>query len=150
MIELHLVLDNLKDKGNTLFKFKVIKNLNVVKSYIDPLTSIEKANNDIIKNFSKEKNVLIIKYGKKDNNGGYYIDLSGDITKYKDKLVELFKKYEQEISSYSKATKEYKNLLEEDIQERVILCNLSLYELEDLDITHNQLETLIKFNLIEE
>jgi hypothetical protein len=149
IVELNNIFKELKDVGDTTFKYFIIKNIIVLEPYLKPLQEIEKSNKLVLKYFEKDRNELINKFGRKEK-GLVYIDINDEINleKYKEGLQIIIKNHKNDLDRFEELFKEYKVLLDEEIEEEIIFKTISIDKCPKEGINSTQLEFLLKHNII--
>lgn len=150
IVELNYILTNLKELGSTKFKYFAIKNISVLKSHVDPIMEIDKQNKEVLSGFEKERNELIVKLGKKGEENQVYIDVQdADMVKaFNDGVIEIASKYKEDLSKYEQNIKDFSSVLEEEVEDLPTLRTISIDECPEEGIKGNELEFLIKHNII--
>ena len=85
MLDLNLILTQLKESGNTKFKYAILKNIGILKAQLIALEQIESEVKEILKDFEADRNNLIVELGTSDNAGNYTVDQTDE------EVMQLFK-----------------------------------------------------------
>lgn len=148
-LALNYNLNKLKEFGNTKFKYSILKNISILKSIISTLEQIEKENKAILTNFEKDRNDLIIKIGKKDGEN-IVIDTNDQVMlkSFNDELKEIVEKHKESIEKYEIEYNQFKEILEEEIEDTLIFRSISIEDCPEDNISSEQLELLLNYNII--
>lgn len=150
ILELNLMLNKLKDLGNTKFKYFVIKNLSLLKNHVTPLSEIETEDRKVLADFEKDRNELIIRIGKPKDNGYAYIDVNDTemFNLYIEEVKKLTDKHKDSLNKYEELAKQFNVILDEEVEEVLNLRNISIDECPDNGLETPVMEVLLKHNLI--
>jgi hypothetical protein len=150
VVKLNVVLNELKEMGNTKFMYFVVKNLRLLKPHVEPLMEIEKRNKVVLTAFEEDRNKLILDIGKKGENGVVFIDLKDNdmVTLFNKKLQDLMEKHKTALTEFETKTKEYKKVLQEELEEQITFRNIDIEECPIEGISSKQLELLVNLNII--
>jgi seryl-tRNA synthetase len=150
IVNVNRELSTLKNLGNTKFMYFVIKNINVLKPHIDPLVEIEKSNKEILSDFEKDRNELIVRLGNKNEDGSYSIDKNNEVmfSEFEEEFKKLTEKHKESLNKFEESFKQLSNVLNEDVEEEIKFRTISIEECPEEGIPVETLELLMKHNLI--
>lgn len=150
LLELNAVLIKLANYGKTKFKYAVLKNIELLKSNVGVLTELENEIKKHIDKFEEARNQLILKIGKKKEDGSVFIDVSNKemIELFNEGLSVLLKEHNEELETYNTKMGEFQDVLNEELEEEFIFKTLSIEQLPEEDVTMTQLEILEKSGII--
>lgn len=153
LLELNAVLSKLSNFGKTKFKYTILKNIELLKPNTTVLLELEKTIREHISEFDKEKNQLILKVGKNQDDVTY-IDLSDkDMVKLFNKEMEdLKQKYVSELNTFNEKMEEFKGILQEKVENTglLLLKSININDLPEDNISIEELVLLDKFNLVQD
>lgn len=152
VIELNAVLVKLANFGKTKFKYTVLKNIEVLKSNINILLDLENTIKKHIAPFEDDRNNLILKIGKKKDDGAVYIDVADKdmVDLFNAELTILLKTHSEGLDLYNTKMGEYQDMLDEEIDETFTFKSILIDQLPDEDVSMEQLEILEKHGIITE
>lgn len=150
IVSLNKLFNELKNLGNTKFKYFNIKNISLLKSHIEPLEIIEKENKEVLSDFEKERNELIIKLGEAREDGRVYIDTTNDevVEEFNNGLKDLILKHKESLDEYEKLMNDFSTVLEEELEEEVNFRTIKIEDCPEEGIGSEQLEFLMGLDLI--
>lgn len=151
MLDLNLILTQLKESGNTKFKYAILKNIGILKAQLIALEQIESEVKEILKDFEADRNNLIVELGTSDNAGNYTVDQTDEevMQLFKEKLETLIEKHKPSIDEYNKKLIEFENLLSEESDEELYFKTISIEDLPDEGLSADQLLKLLEAGIIE-
>ena len=151
MLDLNLILTQLKESGNTKFKYAILKNIGILKAQLIALEQIELEVKEILKDFEADRNNLIVELGTSDNAGNYTVDQTDEevMQLFKEKLETLIEKHKPSIDEYNKKLIEFENLLSEESDEELYFKTISIEDLPDEGLSADQLLKLLEAGIIE-
>ena len=151
MLDLNLILTQLKEFGNTKFKYAILKNIGILKAQLIALEQIESEVKEILKDFEADRNNLIVELGTSDNAGNYTVDQTDEevMQLFKEKLETLIEKHKPSIDEYNKKLIEFENLLSEESDEELYFKTISIEDLPDEGLSADQLLKLLEAGIIE-
>lgn len=150
LIELNAVLIKLSNFGKTKFKYAVLKNVEILKSNIAILVDLENEIKKHISSFEEDRNALILRIGKKNDDGSVFIDVADKdmVELFSSELTILIKDHSEEIGMYNTKMEEYQEILNEEIDETFSFKQLTIDQLPDEDISIDQLAILEKSGIL--
>ena len=116
------------------FRYGLLRNRDYVLPEFKRLQEIEEGYSAGIKEFSDEKDKLIMKYGKTGENGGVSIDANDSeaIQKFSKGLKPLETKYKKQLDEYNSKMEEYqKTVLGEELEEAPKVYEISIESVPD-------------------
>jgi uncharacterized protein YoxC len=127
LIRLANGLEPLKKVENINVAYSISKNLNSLKGEIESIQAAvkgtEEKQQEILKDFNKDRMAIIDKHGKKDQEGKLITDEKGngsveesDVKVFENKINKLTKKYKKEIDLVNEKNKEINSFLDEDVK----------------------------------
>lgn len=128
------------------FRYGVRRNRDYILPEITCLKEIEEGYAETIKEFTEERNSLILKFGKKDEKGMVFLspEDTENFEKFRTELKPLQEKYKDEIAEFDANMAEYsKTILEEELDENPKVFEISIDEVpadlpdEIMDIFYN-------------
>jgi hypothetical protein len=149
ILELNSILTKFKILGNTKFKYLVIRNIELMKSYVDTLAELDKNNKLLLKEFEEERNQLISKIGKKENKR-IFIDINDEemFTAFNEGLKEIVERHKESLTKYEEQFLILKSILEEEIEEKIDFKKIPIEEFPIEGISSEDIELLNKYNII--
>lgn len=152
LIELNATLTKMASLGKTKFKYAVLKNIEILKSSATVLLNLEGDIKKLISAYESDRNNLILKLGKKNEDGSIFIDIADKdmVEAFNVELKKLQETHTDSINLYKEKIEEFEEILDELIEEEFVFKPLLLDQLPEEDISFRQLELLEKFGLIQE
>ncbi len=148
ILELNLILLDLKKIGSTKFKYLVIRNIEIIKSHVTNLTELDKKNKLLLKEFEEERNELISKIGRKEDNR-VFIDVNDEemFKTFNEELVRIADKHKDSLTKYEEQFLILKSILEEEVEE-IEFKRIPIEEFPEEGISSEHIEFLNKYNII--
>lgn len=106
-----LTLNNKTD--NVKFNYWVNKNIKAIEGEIEILKKIEEDNDNILKEYNKEKYLLFEKYG--ENIDGKIVIKNDNITSFQNDIILLEDKYLEDIKLFNESEKQRFEILKENV-----------------------------------
>jgi hypothetical protein len=127
LIRLANGLEPLKKVENINVAYSISKNLNSLKGEIESIQAAvkgtEEKQQEILKDFNKDRMIIIDKHGKKDKSGKLITDEKGNgsieesgAEVFQNKINKLTKKYKKEIDLVNEKNKEINSFLVEEVK----------------------------------
>lgn len=148
--ELNAIFTSLKRYGSTKFKYSVLKNIEILKPHISALAEIEQEIKSDLKGFDEDRNELIMRIGTKNADGTVSVDpTNAEVFKqFNEEIEKLVEKHKTSIDSYNKKFEAFQAILDEDLEETLTFRKLDINDCPDSDISTDELEKLITFDII--
>lgn len=147
IITLYKSLDTMVKKGNVKFKLLVFKNLKQIEAEIKFLESIERENQEILKDYQEQYYNVMKEFGT-EKDGQYVIEKkTKNFNAAIKALREVEEKNQDSIKLFQEKQNEYQDILKEEIElefEPVIINEDLLPD----DLTDKELEGLINFGIL--
>ena len=150
VIELNAIFKILKEFGETKFKYSVLKNINALKDEISALAEVEKQADEVITDFTKDRNNLILELGKKDDKGNVFIDPKDTETmeEFGKRLTILLDVHKDAVNSYNTKLSEFNEILKEEVEVMPAFRTIPIGQWPEQEISSAQLEKLLEFDII--
>jgi seryl-tRNA synthetase len=148
ILELNLILIGLKKLGSTKFKYLVIRNIEIIKSYVTHLTGLDKENKLLLKEFEEERNELISKIGRKEENK-VFIDVNDEemFKTFNEELNKIAERHKNSLDKFEEQFLILKSILEEEVEE-IEFKKIPIEEFPEEGISSEHIEFLNKYNII--
>jgi seryl-tRNA synthetase len=148
ILELNLILIDLKKLGSTKFKYLVIRNIEIIKSYVTHLTGLDKENKLLLKEFEEERNELISKIGRKEENK-VFIDVNDEemFKTFNEELNKIAERHKNSLDKFEEQFLILKSILEEEVEE-IEFKKIPIEEFPEEGISSEHIEFLNKYNII--
>lgn len=148
--ELNTIFTQLKNFGNTKFKYFVLKNIEILKPHVAALVEVEKSVKEELSSFEQGRNELIMKLGTQNNDGSVSIDPNNSevFNEFNQEMENLITEHQTSIDSYNKKFADFQTILEEELEEPLVFRKLNIDEFPDSDISSEALEKLITLEII--
>ena len=152
LLELNSTLIALANFGKTKFKYIMLKNIEILKSHTTILLELEDSAKKYLSEFEKDRNSLIVKIGKQKGDGTVYIDSADSemISLFNAGINTLIETHKKQFELYDEKIKEYKEILEEEVDEVYSFKSVSIDHLPEEEVSLNQLSILEKYRIITE
>lgn len=147
IINLNKALNECKTNGSILFRYKLIKNINNIKSEIDSLNEVKKGITEILEPFDKERLELIKKIGILNKETGVITVPKEKMNEFNEEIKPLFKKYDKIIKEYQNKMGEYQNILQEEISSPLNFLEIKIEDCPQ-EISTSSLELLMQLGII--
>lgn len=149
---LNQLFTKLKTFGGTKFKYSILRNLSILESQVKPLLEIEESLKAEISGFDSDRIQLISEIGTPKEDGTIFIDPTNEnmFNKFKEEMEKLVEKHKDVLDSYNKKESEFLEILKEPIEGSIEFRKIDIESCPEDGITSEDLELLIKFDIIKE
>ncbi len=150
LIELSEIFTKLAGFGKTKFKYAMLKNIDAIKSEVSILLDLENSIKKHIAKFDEERNDLILRIGKKREDGAVYIDLAQEemVDLFNAGLKLLLETHAENLSLYKTKMNEYSEILKEEVGYTFVYKTIFIDDLPEENISIDQLAILEKYGII--
>jgi hypothetical protein len=151
VLQLNAIFEQLSTGGSTKFKFSVLKNIEKLNPTFPVLKKLEKEITEVIVDFEKDRNALIMELGVKRDDNMVYIDPADEETvkKFNERLQELVQTHKESIDKYTAQVEGFKELLRTEIENPIKFNVLNIEEFPEEGVSIEQLRLLTKCGIID-
>lgn len=150
LLDLDFILNELKTKGKTKFRYVMLKNLAIIEPLVKPIKQIDTETKQLLAEYEKQRNELIIKIGKKTSDDKVFIDVKDEemLATFSEGMKKITEDNKEAIEKYESELESFKKILEEEVEEKIEFKEIDIENCPEEEINTEYLKILMKFNII--